>query len=74
MGRAIAENCMLRGAHVTLVNASVSVESPMFVDVVNVTSAADMADVVKSKAAEQDIIIMTAAVADFAHHIRLMRK
>lgn len=74
MGRAIAENCMLRGAHVTLVNASVSVEPPMFVDVVNVTSAADMADVVKSKAAEQDIIIMTAAVADFAHHIRLMRK
>ena len=65
MGRAIAENCMLRGAHVTLVNASVSVEPPMFVDVVNVTSAADMADVVKSKAAEQDIIIMTAAVADF---------
>ena len=47
---------MLRGAHVTLVNASVSVEPPMFVDVVNVTSAADMADVVKSKAAEQDII------------------
>ena len=65
MGRAIAENCMLRGAHVTLVNASVSVAPPMFVDVVNVTSAADMADVVKSKAAEQDIIIMTAAVADF---------
>ena len=62
---AIAENCMLRGAHVTLVNASVSVEPPMFVDVVNVTSAAEMADVVKSKAAEQDIIIMTAAVADF---------
>lgn len=65
MGRAIAENCMLRGAHVTLVNASVSVAPPMFVDVVNVTSAADMADVVKSRAAEQDIIIMTAAVADF---------
>ena len=65
MGRAIAENCMLRGAHVTLVNASVSVEPPMFVDVVNVTSAADMAEVVKSKASEQDIIIMTAAVADF---------
>ena len=36
MGRAIAENCMLRGAEVTLVNASVSVEPPMFVDVVNV--------------------------------------
>ncbi len=65
MGRAIAENCMLRGAEVTLVNASVSVEPPMFVDVVNVTSAADMAEVVKAKAPQQDIIIMTAAVADF---------
>ncbi len=65
MGRAIAENCMLRGAEVTLVNASVSVEPPMFVDVLNVTSAADMAEVVKAKAPQQDIIIMTAAVADF---------
>ena len=65
MGRAIAENCMLRGAEVTLVNAAVSGEPPMFVDLVNVTSAADMAEVVKAKAPQQDIIIMTAAVADF---------
>ena len=65
MGKAIAKNCMLRGASVTLVNASVSVEPPMFVDVINVSSAAEMAQVVKSKADEQDIIVMTAAVADF---------
>ena len=65
MGKAIAQNCMLRGASVTLVNASVSVEPPMFVDVINVSSAAEMAQVVKSKADEQDIIVMTAAVADF---------
>ena len=65
MGKALAENCMLRGAKVTLVNASVSVEPPMFVDVVKVSSAAEMSEAVKSKADEQDIIIMTAAVADF---------
>lgn len=65
MGRAIAENCMLRGASVTLVNASVSVEPPRFVDVVSVSSAAEMSEAVKSRANEQDIIIMTAAVADF---------
>ena len=65
MGKALAENCMLRGAKVTLINASVSVEPPMFVDVVKVSSAAEMSEAVKSKADEQDIIIMTAAVADF---------
>ena len=65
MGKALAENCMLRGAKVTLVNASVSVEPPMFVDVIKVSSAAEMSEAVKSKADEQDIIIMTAAVADF---------
>ena len=49
MGKALAENCMLRGAKVTLVNASVSVEPPMFVDVVKVSSAAEMSEAVKSK-------------------------
>lgn len=65
MGRAIAENAMLRGADVTLINASVSVEPPRFVNVVNVKSAAQMADAVKTIADEQDVIIKTAAVADF---------
>lgn len=65
MGRAIAENAMLRGADVTLINASVSVEPPRFVKVVNVKSAAQMADAVKTIADEQDVIIKTAAVADF---------
>lgn len=65
MGRAIAENCMLRGADVTLINASVSVEPPRFTEVINVSSAAEMSDAVKGKALEQDIIIMTAAIADF---------
>lgn len=65
MGYAIAENCMRRGASVTLVTGPVSIEPPMFLDVVPVVSAADMAEAVKSRVAEQDIIIKTAAVADY---------
>lgn len=65
MGYAIAKMAMLRGAHVTLVTGQVSIEPPMFVDVVKVTSAADMAKVVKELSNNQDIIIKSAAVADF---------
>ncbi len=65
MGYALAENAMLRGAAVTLVSGPVMIQPPMFVDVVPVTTAAEMADAVKSRAEAQDIIIMTAAVADF---------
>ena len=65
MGYALAENCMRRGAQVTLVSGPTAIEQPLFVDVVPVVSAAEMADAVKSRADEQDIIIMTAAVADY---------
>ncbi|MBR5635418.1 MAG: bifunctional phosphopantothenoylcysteine decarboxylase/phosphopantothenate--cysteine ligase CoaBC [Pseudobutyrivibrio sp.] len=65
MGYAIARAAMLRGAEVTLVSGPVAVEPPMFVDVVNVKSAAEMADAVKSRAGECDIIIKSAAVADY---------
>lgn len=65
MGYAIAENCMQRGAEVTLVTGPVSIDPPRFVEVVPVLSAADMAEAVKSRADRQDIIIKTAAVADY---------
>lgn len=65
MGYAIAENCMRRGAHVTLVSGPVAIEPPMFVEVVKVISAQEMADAVIERAAEQDIIIKSAAVADY---------
>lgn len=65
MGYAIAKHCMQRGADVTLVTGPVSIQPPMFVDVVPVISASDMAEAVKSRASEQDIIIKTAAVADY---------
>lgn len=65
MGYAIAKAAMERGAQVTLVSGPVSIEPPMFVDVVNVRSAAEMAEAVKSRAADCDIIIKSAAVADY---------
>lgn len=65
MGYAIAENCMRRGAEVTLVSGPVSIAPPPFVKVVYVKSAADMAEAVKADYKEQQIIIKTAAVADY---------
>ncbi len=65
MGYAIAENCMRRGADVTLVTGPVSITPPPFVNVVPVTSAWDMAQAVKNCYKEQQIIIKTAAVADY---------
>ena len=65
MGYAMAVNCARRGAKVTLVSGPTALAAPMFVEMVPVVSAAEMADAVISRADEQDIIIKTAAVADF---------
>lgn len=65
MGYALAENAMRRGAEVTLVTGPTAIEPPMFVNVVSVTSAEDMAGEVIARAQEQDIIIKAAAVADY---------
>lgn len=65
MGFALAKECMLRGAEVTIVKAATTAELPMFVNVVPVASAADMFEAVTSRADEQDIIIKAAAVSDY---------
>ena len=65
MGYSIAKVCMLRGAKVTLVTGKTSIEPPMFVDVVPVTSAKDMFEAVTSRSQDMDIIIKAAAVADY---------
>jgi phosphopantothenoylcysteine decarboxylase/phosphopantothenate--cysteine ligase len=65
MGYALAENCAMRGANVTLVSGPVALEALLFVETVPVVSAADMAEEVLKRADAQDIIIKTAAVADF---------
>ena len=65
MGYAIAKAAMLRGAEVTLVSGPTSLEAPMFVNTVNIRSAADMYEAVMERRDEQDIIIKAAAVADY---------
>ncbi|MCR5430579.1 MAG: bifunctional phosphopantothenoylcysteine decarboxylase/phosphopantothenate--cysteine ligase CoaBC [Eubacterium sp.] len=65
MGYALAKNAMRRGANVTLVTGPTNIEKPMFVDVVEVISADEMFDAVDKVFDEQDIVIMSAAVADY---------
>lgn len=65
MGFALAKECMLRGADVTIVKAQTSSEIPMFVEVVPVESAADMFEAVTARAADMDIIVKAAAVSDY---------
>ena len=65
MGIAVAKAAMRRGARVTLVCAHCDVEPPLFVDVVNAASADEMYNEVMARAAQQDIIIKAAAVADY---------
>jgi phosphopantothenoylcysteine decarboxylase/phosphopantothenate--cysteine ligase len=65
MGYAIAKIAMLRGADVTLVTGKTSIAPPPFVDVVDVTSAEDMYNAVIERSDVQDIIIKSAAVADY---------
>jgi phosphopantothenoylcysteine decarboxylase/phosphopantothenate--cysteine ligase len=63
-GYALAEAARARGAIVTLVT-TVQLPAPAGAEVVNVDTAAEMADAVLSRAADQDLIVMAAAVADF---------
>lgn len=65
MGYAIARAAMLRGAKVTLVSGKTNIEPPVGVKTINITSAAEMAAAVKDCAEKQDIIIKSAAVADY---------
>lgn len=65
MGYAIARAAMMRGANVTLVTGKTDIVPPMGVHTVEIETAADMAQAVKQRAKEQDIIIKAAAVADY---------
>ena len=64
MGYAVARNAARRGADVTLVSGPVSRDPPLGVRVIQVKSAQQMFDEITDRSEEQDIIIMTAAVAD----------
>ncbi len=65
MGYALAAEAARRGARVTLVSGPVSEPVPAGVDVVRVESALEMLDAATRAAAEADICIFSAAVADY---------
>jgi phosphopantothenoylcysteine decarboxylase/phosphopantothenate--cysteine ligase len=64
MGYAVARAAVARGAQVTLVSGPVSLEAPVQAQVVPVETAAQMAEAVKARLAESDIVVCAAAVAD----------
>ncbi len=65
MGYALAKIAMERGAEVTLVTGKTYIEKPDFVKIVDVKSAKEMFDAVDKEFDSKDIIIMSAAVADY---------
>jgi phosphopantothenoylcysteine decarboxylase/phosphopantothenate--cysteine ligase len=66
MGVAIAEAARDRGAAVTLIAGVMSATAPRGVTVVDATTAATMREAVLRAAPAADILVMAAAVADFA--------
>lgn len=65
MGFAVARQAMLRGAEVTLVKGPTDIEPPSFVKVIDVVSAQDMFEAVRDNFENNDIIVKSAAVADY---------
>jgi phosphopantothenoylcysteine decarboxylase / phosphopantothenate---cysteine ligase len=65
MGVAIAAEARRRGADVTLLAANLAVPVPTGVDVVETPTAADLAREALARAADADVVVMAAAVADY---------
>jgi len=66
LGYAIAAEAARRGATVALVSGPTAIAEPSGVEVVRVRSAAEMREAVVSRATSADVVVMAAAVADYA--------
>ena len=64
-GYALAQTAAARGAKVVLVSANVALDDPAGVDLVYVSSAHELGAAVSIAAADADVVVMAAAVADF---------
>lgn len=65
MGFAVATAAAARGARVTLVAGPVSLETPKWVDRVDVRSAVEMGEAIDRALEDADALVMAAAVADW---------
>jgi phosphopantothenoylcysteine decarboxylase/phosphopantothenate--cysteine ligase len=69
MGYAVARVAAMRGAEVTLVSGPTNLPAPIGVDVINVTTAEEMYNAMVSNSKDSDIIVMSAAVADYTPEV-----
>ena len=65
MGFALAGAALERGAQVTLVCGPTTVKPPAGAELVSVRSAREMLEAIMSRAERCDVVVMTAAVADY---------
>jgi phosphopantothenoylcysteine decarboxylase/phosphopantothenate--cysteine ligase len=65
MGFALAREAARRGADVTVIAANVALEPPPGVRIIPVRTAAELADACRSQIEACDVLLMSAAVADF---------
>ena len=65
MGYALAEAARDRGAHVALISGPVALEPVYGVETVSIRTAAEMAGAVLGRLEDSDILLMSAAVADY---------
>jgi phosphopantothenoylcysteine decarboxylase / phosphopantothenate---cysteine ligase len=65
MGVALAAEAHRRGARVTLLGANLAVPAPPGVELVETPTASDLEREALARAAEADVVIMAAAVADY---------
>jgi phosphopantothenoylcysteine decarboxylase / phosphopantothenate---cysteine ligase len=66
MGFAVAAEAARRGATVTMVAGPTTIPVPAAIEVVRVRTAVEMREAIVSRAAVADVVVMAAAVADYA--------
>ena len=73
-GYAFATSAVAAGADVTLVAANVELPEPAGVEVIRVVSTRDMLAAMLAEVTDADVVVMTAAVADFRPAVRADQK
>ncbi len=74
MGYALATEARDRGAHVILISGPVALDAPYGVDVWRVETAMQMREAVFNAVGEADVLIMSAAVADYRPAVMAAQK
>jgi len=74
MGYALAAEALLRGAEVTLISGPTHLEPPAGLNLVRVTSAEEMFNATLNQAQGADLVLKSAAVADYRPEVRARGK